>query len=284
MAAIIRYSFKEFVRKKIFLITIVMSVAFLFLYSWGLKEIAENLKQQRGMMTFAMQQVTVFSSLGFYFSHLMVAFLVVFATSGIISSEIENYNVHTIIVRPIPRWKYVLARYLGALIFIALYSTAIFFSIYTINKTLGFSIEHPISQVVLGWLLFELIAIVLLTVTTFFSTSFSTLATGILVVLLFGFAMIGGFLEQIGYAIANLSKASTTLQTIGIVSSLILPTDNIYREMANILFKSNLIDFSTIDPFAGISKNSVYMKIYWFAYVFILLQLTVKKFEKKDLT
>jgi len=284
MAAIIRYSFKEFVRKKIFLITILMSAAFLFLYSWGLKEIAENLKQQSTMMTFAMQQVTVFSSLGFYFSHLMVAFLVVFATSGIISSEIENYNVHTIIVRPIPRWKYVLSRYLGALIFITLYSTAIFFSIYTINKTLGFSIEHPISQVVLGWLLFELIAIVLLTVTTFFSTSFSTLATGILVVLLFGFAMIGGFLEQIGYAIADFSQASTTLQTIGIVSSLILPTDNIYREMANILFKSNLIDFSTIDPFAGISKNSIYMRIYWFLYVFALMYLTIKRFDKKDLT
>lgn len=132
MLAIIRYSFKELLRKKIFLITIVMSIAFLSLYSWGLKEIAENLKRQNGMMTFAMQQVTVFSSLGFYFSHLMVAFLVVFATSGIISSEIENYNVHSIIVRPIPRWKYVLSRYLGALIFIALYSTVIFFLAYTL--------------------------------------------------------------------------------------------------------------------------------------------------------
>lgn len=196
MAAVIRYSLKEFSRKKIFLITLLMTLAFLALYSWGLSEIAKFLKQNSAMATVAMQQITVFSSLGFYFAHLIIAFLVVFAASGIVSSEIENFNIHTIIARPIARWQYILARYSSACIFIGLYSIALFSSMYLINKCFGFSQQHTFSQVVVACLLFDLIGIVLVSLTTFVFTSFSTLATDIFVVLLFGFAMIGGFLSR----------------------------------------------------------------------------------------
>lgn len=81
---------------------------------------------------------------GFYFLYLMVVFLVVFVILGIILFEIENYNVYIIIVCLILWWKYVLVRYLGVLIFINLYLIVIFFSIYIINKILGFFIEYLI--------------------------------------------------------------------------------------------------------------------------------------------
>lgn len=74
----------------------------------------------------------------------MVVFLVVFVILGIILFEIENYNVYIIIVCLILWWKYVLVRYLGVLIFINLYLIVIFFSIYIINKILGFFIEYLI--------------------------------------------------------------------------------------------------------------------------------------------
>jgi len=282
MLSIIKWTLKEMARKKIFLITIVLSIAFLLLYSLGIREISKSFKEMSQQGTVILAQLSFLMTFGLYFSLMLCAFLVIFTSSGIISSEIENYNIYTVLVRPIKRIEYILGRYFGAFIVVYIYSLLIFASIYFINKKYGITIEVPLYKLILSAMLFAFIPNILLTVVLFLSSKLSTMATGVVAVLLYGLAMVGGIIEQIGYAIKHAVNVSDTLQTIGIVSSLILPTDSMYRLTTNMIMSNQLLNIN-VDIFPSSNPPSIAMLVYTFFYVVAVIFFTVRGFNKKDI-
>lgn len=86
-------------------------------------------------------------------------------------------------------------------------------------------------------------------------------------------------MEQIGSVISN-----TNLYKLGILSSLISPFDLIYRKMISTIFSEVMI----VNPMMGgvggtTTEPSTWMIVYIFIYMFGLLFLAVRKFEKRDL-
>ncbi|MDI3327724.1 MAG: hypothetical protein QJR06_04145, partial [Alicyclobacillaceae bacterium] len=69
--------------------------------------------------------------------------------------------------------------------------------------------------------LFELIPLVLTTLSLLGSSYLPALGNGVLMVLLFGTGMLGGLLEQI--------LSNTAMARVGLVTSLFIPTDSLYR-------------------------------------------------------
>ena len=88
----------------------------------------------------------------------------------------------------------------------------------------GYYPQHPETAL----LLMLLNALLLLSVSLFGGASFSTLTNGVLVFGLYGVAFIGGWLEQIGTMLPD-PTAGHTLVNIGIITSLIMPSEALWR-------------------------------------------------------
>jgi hypothetical protein len=111
------------------------------------------------------------------------------------------------------------------------------------------------------------------------SSAFSTLATGGIVFGLWGLAFIGGFVEQIGALLKN-----NTVINIGIISSLILPTEAVFRRAAYIMTSPVVqsLGFSS-GPLFVVSVPSPIMIVYGLLYLGVLVLIAVQHFGKRDL-
>ena len=117
----------------------------------------------------------------------------------------------------------------------------------------------------------------LLSLTLLGGTRFSTLANGVMVFTLFGLAFLGGWTEQIGSLLG--SEAAVK---IGIVSSLILPTEALWRRIAYLVQPPMLTSFG-ISPFSPFSVPSTAMVIYAILYALVALGAAIRSFERRDL-
>lgn len=105
----------------------------------------------------------------------------------------------------------------------------------------------------------------------------STLANGVLAFGLFGVAFVGGWVEQFGAFAGNQSAIN-----IGIVSSLILPTEALWKRAAYEM-QSPLVAALGFSPFSSPSVPSVWMVVYAALYALVMLALAVRKFAHRDL-
>jgi Cu-processing system permease protein len=133
--------------------------------------------------------------------------------------------------------------------------------------------------VVVGALLIYVESLVIMSLTVACSSMFSTLATGGIVFGLWGLAFIGGFVEQIGALIHN-----TSVVNIGIISSLILPTEAVFRRAAFLMTSPVVqsLGFSN-GPLFVVSVPSPAMVVYAVLYLFVLLGIAVRQFGRRDL-
>ncbi|ERM93333.1 MULTISPECIES: ABC transporter permease [Caldanaerobacter] len=286
MITIIKYTFKEMLKKRAFLLASLLSLLYLSIYAFGLSKIFERPSNSIYDIIFQSEIL----SAGLFFANLIVAFLVVLTSVNAISGEIESGTIYSILSKPIKRYELVLGKFIGLSIMIVLYSSIMFLSVVGLNIWFGSKISFGWDNILKGLFFFDLGPIVFLALIIASSSIFSTINTGIIAIMAYGIALVGGVLEQIGTAIQQSQvsafglKSGESLINAGIITSLILPTDVIYRKMtAELLTQSSGISFMTQGLFGGMSQPSIYMFIYTFFYVVFLLYYGVKRFSQRDL-
>lgn len=280
MFTIARLTFQEVLSKKVFYIVLLLSIVFLSVYGIGLNFTVQDISYygDGGMDEF--QKVMVIPqllSLSFYFSTIIVALMAVFSTVNAVSGEIETGTIQGVIPKPIRRRDFVLGKLLGFIIMIGIYSVFLYLAVILITRVItGFSAEGIFE----GLMFFLLIPILLAVLSIFGSTFLSTLANGISVFMLFIIGTVGGMMEQIGALIEN--KA---LVNIGVISSLIMPTDAIYRKMIYTVLSASggAMDIFSANPFASKNPPSDVMVIYILIYILIIVFATVRIFNKRDI-
>jgi hypothetical protein len=107
-------------------------------------------------------------------------------------------------------------------------------------------------------------------------TSLSTLATGVLVFGLHVLAFLGGWIEEIG----SLAQSQTAVN-IGVITSLIMPSESLWRRAASEVQGPIIGGFRT--PFTISSVPSWWMVLYAAAYLATALWLAVRRFSRRDL-
>jgi ABC-type transport system involved in multi-copper enzyme maturation permease subunit len=127
--------------------------------------------------------------------------------------------------------------------------------------------------------LFCLQPVILLAVTMFGTTFLSTLANGIACFMLYAVGVVGGMLEQIG-TLLN----SQVLVNIGIVSSLLMPADSVYRKIVYNLLSAPGASMShlVLGPFGSNSEPSVWMLVYTGLYIVFFLAMASRIFSRKE--
>jgi hypothetical protein len=108
------------------------------------------------------------------------------------------------------------------------------------------------------------------------------MASGVTLVILYFCAMIGGILEQVGQMITT--EAKHVISNIGIIISLIMPSDIIYRKASAVLFTTSSGFTVNLDQMlGGNTQPSNAMLIYIFIYIAVAVGLSIRKFGKRDL-
>ena len=140
--------------------------------------------------------------------------------------------------------------------------------------------SYSLPNIVVGSALIYIESLVIMSLTLACSSMFSTLATGGIVFGLWGLAFIGGFVEQIGALVNNPSVVN-----IGIVSSLILPTEAVFRRAAYLMSNpaAQALGGLASGPLFVVSVPSSAMVVYALLYLVALLGLAVRQFGRRDL-
>lgn len=283
MLTIMKMTFLEMRKKKVLYITIVMSIAFLAMYAFAAKFVYNSFDNTEAMFRFTIS--SQFMSMGIYVVSLITAFLAIFSSVAAISTDVENGNYDAILSKPIARREVILGRFFGLLMVLIPYVTALYLSIIFINVIFakGALINFSIKFVLQSMFVLYLLPVVLVSVGIFLSSCMSTVSSGVILVILYFFAVIGGLLEKMSGIMAEAS-AQNVMSNIGIVTSLIMPSDIIYRKATSILFTTKSGLNLQIEALIGsMSQPSSTMMVYVIIYILFMIFMAVKKFNKRDL-
>lgn len=280
MMAITRLTLKEAVRKKVLVITLLLTTGFLVLYGVGAHFAVSSARAEAGSLA-AVAAVEVlphsFLVLGLFFGTFITGFFAIASAVGTISLELESGILQAVAPRPVRRSSIVLGKSLGFGIIVAVYSALFYLAIIGTTAAATGARVPPQAGVLALYVLHPL---VLLSVTMLGTTGLTTIANGIMTFMLYALSVMGGTLEQIGHLLAN-----EALINAGIVSSLIMPADSLYRKMAGLTMRGvnlGLVD-DFLGPFGSMAEPSVWMLFYTAGYMVFFLAMAVRAFSKRDI-
>ena len=274
-------SIREAFRKKIFLLAVVFAVIYAVLFGLGAHAAftARTYPLQKILVPLLMSQLL---SVGLYFGSLLTGFLSIIAAAGSISADIESGIMHSVLARPVRRMEVILGKFIGLAVVLCAFAAFLFLEIaFVVKYVAGFS---PASL----WpalLIFCLQPLILIALAELGSTAINTVANGALVFMLYLLAIVGGMVEQIGALLGSQNMVNT-----GIVASLVLPADVIYRKVAALILQAGgpwantpLSGAGNLGPFGSQSEPSLWMMAYVVVYIAVLLLWAARVFGRRDI-
>jgi hypothetical protein len=140
-----------------------------------------------------------------------------------------------------------------------------------------FQADYLPRNMLTGLSLIYLESLLVMTISLAGSSAIPALATGGMVFGLYGLAFLGGWIEQIGSVLSN-----PTAVQIGIITSLIIPTEALWRRAA-FEMQSPLSSALGLSPFGAFSVPSLLMVLYALVYLGIVLALAANTFKHRDI-
>jgi Cu-processing system permease protein len=271
---IARLTIRETQRRRILWIGALMGIGFLTVFGLGFHFIFTDMT--RSLSADESQFPLLFLTLaGLYATNFLVIMVSVLISVATISGEIESHTIESLLTKPISRWELVAGKWAGYALIIFLYVLLLPGGVMlVVFLRAGFAVDNVIP----GLALIYLGGLIALTVSMVGGTRLSTLANGALAFMLFGIAFVGGWVEQIGAILRN-----ETAVDIGIVSSLIMPTEILWKK-ASSLFEPQLVSgFEFAGPFSVASQPSNAMIAYSLFYLAFLFALALLLFSRRDL-
>lgn len=283
MLSIIKLTFREILSRRIFFITLLMTLAFLIFFGvvnhYAAQGFIQTMHGLDGTNTVIQNSIrSQLIMMGLNFSSMILALLTILSTVGGVAGEIENHQIDTILARPLPRRSYVLGKFLGLGTVVVLYALSLFLGVLLINQLVGGDIAARLefSSVLQGGLVFILSPLFIVAAGLWLSTRMSTINSGIILIILYGVGFVGGLVEQIGTLLNNPSLINT-----GIISSLIFPYNALFRKTDALLTNSGNSAMAMLNGGAG-SEPSSLMVGYGVFYTVALLFLAIRHFEGRD--
>ncbi len=281
IVVVTRLTFREAQRRKMLWLGLIMGFVFVALYTVGFYFAYTDFEKTAaagGAYTgwpgelFASALMTA----GLYVISFLVIVVTVLTSVGTISSEIDSGTVHTIAAKPIRRWEIVVGKWLGHGLMMAVFTTLLAGGV--MLSTLVIS-GYGTSTAVPTIAVLVLESLVVLSLTMLGSSLMSTLANGVTVFMIYGLAFIGGWVEQFGAMLE-----SKVAQQIGIVSSLLMPSEALWRYASALAQEGGRqsVIMQAFGPFVVVSRPTDAFIVYSVLYTLVLLFFTVRVFNRRD--
>jgi len=277
---IARLTFYEASRRKILLAALLLGVLFLIIYGLGFHYLMLDVEDSIGIRDrVQLNEIRNFLLMaGMFVVNFLTSVMAVLTSVDTVSGEINSGTIQTLAAKPIRRWELISGKWLGFAVMLTLYLLLMAGGVMAIvYLRTGYSAPHPFRGLGLLWLN----VLLLLSVSIFGGTFLSTLANGVLVFGLYGIAFIGGWIEQIGSYMGEVSAGQVAIK-IGIITSLIMPSEAIWRRTVFEL-QSPLVKALGFSPFSALYYPSTYMVLYAVLFLLAAFAMAVWVFSQRDL-
>jgi Cu-processing system permease protein len=277
---IARFSLRESLRRRVFVVVALLTVVFLALYAlgcWQAFKSAEEIDSGTGIEG-PVVAGSILLGLAMFADLFLGAILAVFLTLGAVRGDAERGLLQPLLVRPLPRATFLLGRFAAAGTVCAAYVIAVFLACAVITDAFGgwWPARLVVPAIEMGAAVAVLVALSLAG-----SVVLSSVANGIAVFMLFGAGLTAGLLGQIAEALS-----SDTLSTVAKVASWMLPFEALYQAALSAItadtfgFTRLAID---LGPFGGAVTFGPLLGPYSALYVVLVGAAGLLAFRRRDL-
>lgn len=277
-----RYAIQESVRRKVFLVVLILSIAFLALFAWGTSaafdEVQQNLDVGESPLRAAELAGGILLGLAMFAILFLGAVLAVFLTLGAVRGDAERGLLQPILVRPVSRWAVIAGRFAAAAAVCGTYVVVMFVAAAAITRWTG---DWWPDRVIVPAIGLAGAVMLIAALAVLGSVFFSGTANGIAVFMLFGGGLVGGLLGQIGDAIN-----SGRLERAGTITSWGLPFEALYQNSLYGItadaegFERVIVN---LGPFGGAQAGGPGLWLWAAAYLVIVAALATWAFSRRDL-
>jgi Cu-processing system permease protein len=271
---------RESLRRRVFVVVLVLSIVFLALYTWGAAELFEDVSGFDSAIP-GVEPATVAGGtilgLAMFATLFLGAVLATFLTLGAVRGDADRGLLQPLIVRPVGRTSYLLGRLLAAGAVSAAYVVVLFGACVVVTGVIGWWPDR-IAAPALG---LAGAAVVVAALAVLGSVVLSTTANGIAIFMLFGAGLTAGLLGQIGEALS-----SETLDTISDVGSWALPFEALYQDgLARLTadVEGTTETIVQLGPFGGAQEGGPALWAFAAAYVAAVSAVAAALFRRRDL-
>lgn len=293
MSIIIGMTWKEMLRKRVMLLTLIMTLVFLAAF-WFLAGTIGNRISHGVDLNSSEMLLTRFANgvllltLGFFFGAFVIAFLSIFSSFSAIAGEAEQGVMQALLPRPLARWKWYLGRWLGYVILGTGYALMLFIAILLICNVHA-SVPKDVIAIIKSFLLFASVVPILITISMLGSGFLSAIGNGVFMTMLYGAGWLGGMIDKLSGSISLEPEVLSSLQNMTGIMSLLMPVDGLQRRMLAELFSLN--ELQGMFPFSnssfGFADLSSYPSnsflIYAVIYTLVAFLVGMLRFQRKDL-
>jgi Cu-processing system permease protein len=275
------FALRESVRRRVFTVVGLLTLAFLALYGLGTWQLFDSVGEFdepiEGIDARTVAGATILG-LAMFATLFLGTILAVFLTLGAVRGDAERGLLQPVLVRPLRRRTVLLGRFAAAAVVTGIYVILVFLA--TAVITAAFSDWWP-DQIVVPALELAAAVAVLSALSLGGSVLLSSNANGIAVFMLFGAGLTAGLLGQIGEALG-----SRTLDRVADVVSWVLPFEALYQA-ALAAITSDTVGFTrlaiNLGPFGGAEEAGPLLWPWTVAYLALLGVGASAAFARRDL-
>jgi Cu-processing system permease protein len=276
------FALQESVRRRVFVVVALLTIAFLALYGLGTWQIGKDTDEITGSDSNGIEGRVVAGAtllgLSMFATLFLGAILAVFLTLGAVRGDAERGLLQPLLVRPLSRGTFLAGRFVAAGSVCAAYVIAVFLASAVITDAfIGWwpdRIIVPALELGAGVAIIAALALA-------GSVVLSSTANGIAIFMLFGAGLTAGLLGQIAEALS-----SDTLADVSKAASWVLPFEALYQAALSAItvdtigFTRFAID---LGPFGGAQSFGVLLWPYAVAYTAAVGAAALWAFRRRDL-
>ncbi len=275
------FALRESLRRRVFAVVAVLTVAFLALYGLGawqaFQEVDDFALDDAGVDADAVFGATLLG-LAMFGTLFLGTILAVFLTLGAVRGDAERGLVQPVLVRPLSRRTLLLGRFAAAASVCAAYVLVVYLIAMVLTNLAGG--WWPDRIVVPGLALAAAVA-VLAAIALAGSVFLASTANGIAVFMVFGAGLVAGLLGQIGEGLG-----SDTLETVARVASWALPFEALYQDGLAAL-TADQVGFTrlavNLGPFGGAQAAGPELWLWALVYLALVGLVAWRGFAGRDL-
>ncbi len=279
---IARLVLREAARRRLLLALLVLTLIVIALTGWGFSRIPTI--TQRGTPLPDLQVkllASQFLIVTMFMFSFVLAMAAVFIASPQISGDVESGTALAILSRPIGRAEFVVGKWVGLAALVAIYAgAAAAIELGVVNAVVGYVPPEPAQFI--AYIIAE--GLVIMTLALLLSTRLSGMVGGVIALVLFGIAWIGGIVGGIGAAFDNAG-----ITHVGTATKLILPTDGLWRGAVYALEPQALIatgvqagPAAAANPFYASAAAPLSFELYVVGWVALVLGLAIYSFNARE--
>lgn len=276
----IGYALKESLRRRVFLVVLVLTACFLGLYALGTSEAFQVVEEQNGFTGVDDRELTgaTMFGLSMFATLFLGAVLAAFLTLSTVRGDAERGLLQPLVVRPIGRAVLLVGRFLAAAAVCAVYVALVYTAALLITWGIG---DWTPDRIVGPAVQLAAATTVIAALSLLGSIFLSATANGIAVFMIFGAGLVSGLLGQIGEALD-----SETLMNVAETASWILPFEALYQDGLNAITADSrgFTELAlSLGPFGGAQAAGPFLWPWTLVYLALVGAAAIAAFGRKDL-